>query len=163
MKTAFIFDIDGTLANAGNRVHFLFPENDELNSVEDLDKFQPDWDAFYKASVDDKPFNDVVDVFRRLFHSGAEMIFVTGRPEKYRKETQEWLSRFVADFDWKYMKLFMRQDGDTRHDVIVKKEIYDREIKDKYVVIGAFEDRSRCVQMWRELGITCFQVKDGDY
>lgn len=57
----------------------------------------------------------------------------------------------------------MRPDGDHRPDYVIKREIYEREIKDKYDVIGVFEDRQRCVDMWRALGLTCFQVAPGDY
>ena len=57
----------------------------------------------------------------------------------------------------------MREDTDHRPDWQVKREIYEREIKDKYNVIGVFEDRQQCVDMWRSLGLTCFQVAKGDY
>ena len=30
-------------------------------------------------------------------------------------------------------------------------------------VLGVFEDRDRVVKMWRDLGITCFQVAEGDF
>ena len=59
--------------------------------------------------------------------------------------------------------LYMRKDGDYRPDCIVKREIYEQEIKDKYDVVGVFEDRDSCVKMWRALGLTCFQVADGSY
>lgn len=28
---------------------------------------------------------------------------------------------------------------------------------------GVFEDRKQCVDMWRSLGLTCYQVADGNY
>ena len=46
---------------------------------------------------------------------------------------------------------------------MVYTKINEQEIKDKYDVIGVFEDRDSCVKMWRALGLTCFQVADGSY
>lgn len=59
--------------------------------------------------------------------------------------------------------LFMRKDGDFRPDWEVKKEIYEKELKDKYEILGVFEDRTQVVQMWRSLGLTCYQVCEGNY
>lgn len=87
----------------------------------------------------------------------SHIIYLTGRPEKYRDMTTEWLGKNDLDFHC-YSHLFMRPDGDHRPDYVIKREIYEREIKDKYDVIGVFEDRQQCVDMWRALGLTCFQA-----
>ena len=57
----------------------------------------------------------------------------------------------------------MRKDGDYRPDTVVKKEIYEREIKDKYEVLFAIDDRTQVVKTWRELGLTCLQCANGDF
>ena len=57
----------------------------------------------------------------------------------------------------------MRETNDYRQDAVIKKEIYEKEIEGKYCIQGVFEDRTQCVNMWRKLGLTCFQVTDGDY
>ena len=57
----------------------------------------------------------------------------------------------------------MRATGDPRKDSIVKREIFDREIRDRYRVVGVFDDREQVVQMWRALGLTVFQVAEGDF
>lgn len=114
----------------------------------------------YTACVDDKPIEDVCRVCRELW--GASRIFLTGRPEKIRKGTKEWL--YLNDMPvGKEDLLLMRPDGDHRPDYEVKREIYEREIKDKYDILGVFEDRQQCVDMWRSVGLTCFQVAKGDY
>jgi len=45
----------------------------------------------------------------------------------------------------------------------VKREMLDRIRADGYNPIMAFEDRSRVVKMWREAGIPCAQVAEGDF
>ena len=163
MKCAYIFDIDGTIADGSHRVHYITPDYDMLShkilSVDNLDKFAPDWDSFYKESINDKPIPDMVNLLRRIEGTGAQILFVTGRPEKYKEQTEEWLIKYVtANFE-----LYMRKPNDYRQDFIIKKEIYKNKIENNYWILGVFEDRTQCVKMWRELGITCFQVVDGDY
>jgi hypothetical protein len=58
----------------------------------------------------------------------------------------------------------MRADGDSRGDVIVKKEIYDLFIKGKYNVMLAIDDRKKVCRFWREdLGIPVLQLDDVDF
>jgi hypothetical protein len=46
---------------------------------------------------------------------------------------------------------------------VVKLEIFDREIRERYYVVGVFDDRNKVVSMWRSLGLTVYQVADGDF
>ena len=62
-----------------------------------------------------------------------------------------------------YLALFMRPYGDSRKDSVVKREIFEREIQSRYQVVGVFDDRMQVVRMWRDLGLTVFQVADGDF
>ena len=57
----------------------------------------------------------------------------------------------------------MRATGDFRPDSVVKEEIYNNHIKDNYYVAGVFDDRDSVVKLWRDLGLTCFQVYYGDF
>ena len=148
------FDIDGTLADISHRLHFI-------------EGSKKDWDSFYANMADDKPIQGMVDICNALWAAGHPIVFITGRPEKYRELTVDWLSKqFMPLF--KYLvdinvALHMRKDGDRRPDVEVKKEIYE-DLKAKGVdVVMAFEDRSRVVQMWRDAGVRCLQVADGNY
>jgi hypothetical protein len=158
---AYIFDIDGTLANCSQRLHFILPAKEDLIGDIDLDKIAPDWESFYKDCVNDKPILPVVNLAYTLKESHQDLIFVTGRPEKYMEETMDWLCNYL---DTDCVTLMMRENGDHRPDYIVKKEIYEKYIKPYYEVIdGVFEDRKQCVDMWRSLGLTCYQVADGNY
>ena len=57
----------------------------------------------------------------------------------------------------------MRQLGDSRRDAVVKGEIFEAEIRDRWRIVGVFDDRQHVVRMWRELGLTVFQVAEGDF
>lgn len=144
---AYIFDIDGTLADCSHRLHHITGS-------------KKDYDAFYAACKDDESITDVCMIAWKL--DSYHIIYLTGRPEKYRDMTTEWLVKNDLDFHC-YPHLVMRANGDHRPDYVIKQEIYEREIKDKYDVIGVFEDRQQCVDMWRKLGLTCFQVANGNY
>jgi hypothetical protein len=83
----------------------------------------------------------------------------------------EWLKTNIEGYERNKMssyggikfELFMRNANDYRPDEIVKKEIYEREIKGKYDIICVFDDRNKVVDMWREEGFLCCQVAEGDF
>lgn len=134
---AVVFDIDGTLAhNEGRRGYY-------------------DWK---KVGV------DVVDEIVRdiLYHyasSGVKIIIITARDGICRDETKAWLKRN----DIVYNDFFIKPENDNRKDRIVKAEIYENHIKPNYNVIAVFDDRDQVVEMWRGLGIKCFQVENGSF
>jgi len=86
-------------------------------------------------------------------------IFVSGREEKYREQTEKFLLKHGID----YIDLFMRKTDDNRKDAIIKREIFDNEIRNKYNVSFVLDDRNQVVEMWRSLGLTCLQVADGNF
>lgn len=148
---AYIFDIDGTLADCSHRLHHIQGED-------------KDWGAFYKECLEDQPIRDVVRLARALngFVSCGNhnrILIVTGRPESCKETTLNWLDNYGITING----FFCRKNGDHRPDYIVKKEMYEKYIKDDFEIVGVFEDRKQCVDMWRSLGLTCFQVADGEY
>jgi hypothetical protein len=111
----------------------------------------------YERCGEDAPNPPVVAYLRML---PAELIILlSGRPESARADTQEWLARHRIPYD----ELHMRADGDYRNDVIVKSELFDQHIRNRYNVLLALDDRNRCVRLWRDLGLNCWQVNDGDF
>ena len=90
---------------------------------------------------------------------GWKIILVSGRSEEARDMTQQWLCDNLVGYD----ALFMRKEDDYRKDYIVKQEIYDNEIKDKYNVMFVLDDRNQTVNMWRNLGLNCLQVAEGNF
>lgn len=138
---AIIVDLDGTVAlKHPGRGHF-------------------DWD---KVGLD-YPNWAVIEVVVAVIAQGYDPIFVSGRMEQCRQDTKVWLlghGLWEDDYD---AALFMRPDGDHRSDDIVKLEIFDREIRHNYAVLGVFDDRNKVVAMWRSIGLTVFQVAPGDF
>lgn len=51
----------------------------------------------------------------------------------------------------------------TQQDQTVRKKLYEQYVKDKYYVPIVLEDSTKCVRMWRDLGITCLQPNDGKF
>ena len=165
---AYIFDIDGTIADLHHRLHFIREQGvaDKNKWYEGRPPFKKDYDAFYAACMDDKPIQPVITINQMLWdvdHGDqiAEygLLFMTGRPEKIRKETLAWMdNNYVI-----WHKLYMRPDGDHRPAVKIKAEMYDQAIADGYEPIMAFEDHTSCVEMWRSKGLICAQVAEGDF
>ncbi|MGN9779559.1 phosphatase domain-containing protein [Micromonospora sp. H33] len=109
---------------------------------------------------EDEPNPAVISAVRAMHAAGYGVIFCSGRDASARAATEAWLDRHVKV---PYLALHMRAVGDSRKDSMVKREIYEREIKDRYRVVGVFDDRMQVVKMWRELGLTVFQVAEGDF
>ena len=99
-------DIDGTIADNSHR-QFLLKNNNN-------------WDKFFLEMKNDLPIYPVINKVIDEFRDGKEIIFLTGRPSNYEKETNEWLKKY---FTFEY-KLVMRRENDRRNKLIVKKELF---------------------------------------
>ncbi|MGI5244931.1 AAA family ATPase [Dactylosporangium sp. CA-139066] len=109
---------------------------------------------------EDLPNAPVIAAVRAMHAAGHEIVFCSGRSDDCREATQEWLAEHVGV---PYRGLFMRVTGDQRRDSVVKAEIFEKEIRSRYHVVGVFDDRQQVVRMWRSLGLTVFQVAEGDF
>jgi hypothetical protein len=138
-----VFDLDGTLALTEHRNHFL-------------DREKKDWRGFYAACDKDEPCWQIVRILSALNATGAHVEIWTGRSSEVRIKTCRWLDENGIG----YITLRMRDEGDHRPDIILKKEWLDAcDVKPSLV----FEDRASVVSMWRENGIRCCQVAPGDF
>lgn len=108
----------------------------------------------------DEPNEAVIAAVRAMHAAGYGVVFCSGRDASARADTVVWLERHVRV---PYLALHLRAVGDSRKDSVVKREIYEREVRDRYRVVGVFDDRAQVVRMWRSLGLTVFQVADGDF
>ena len=160
-------DIDGTLSNPGHRLHFIQPEGYSSGSTPRPRK--KDWDGFFAACGDDPPIPHTVELCQDLMLAGHTVEFWTGRREAERDTTIEWLNEHVVTrevylnlftmFEWEGATLKMRKDGDRRPDHILKMEFIDPSAPPDII----FEDRSAVVKEYRRLGLTVFQVAEGDF
>lgn len=121
----------------------------------------------YEASKcdTDAPNKPIVEMVKRFYQEGYHLLFVTGRDKQWHQLTRDWLLNNIFGGDGVYWRtgLYMRQDDDKRDDSVVKKEIYENQIKGKYNIFAVFDDRNRVVEMWRDQGLTCLQVAEGDF
>ena len=146
MRNAIIVDIDGTLSNPEHRLHHVKGE-------------KKDFKAFY-GEMEGDTVNEWCQWVIDKLKQDVEIILCTGRPAAYRHQTVKWLSRKLLSWD----RLLMRPaDKPHEHDWIIKKEIYDNNIKDKYNVLFVIDDRQQVVDMWRREGLVCLQCAKGDF
>ena len=144
-----VCDLDGTLCDIDHRTHWVqVPSGVRKN-----------WDAFFSEVPNDTPNQAVLDLLYRM-SDYSKVIFCSGRPERCRADTVEWLEKHY--FIEGHYKLYMRKDGDFRRDDIVKEEILNEHI-DKERVQFVLDDRNQVVDMWRRNGLTCFQVAEGNF
>lgn len=131
---AIVCDIDGTLAHMGERSPY-------------------DWHRVGEDTLDQV----IIDLLRHF--NDRVIILVSGRDESCRAETADWLAANKVPFQ----HLYMRQTGDNRKDVVIKKELHEAHIKGKFQVDFVLDDRNQVVKMWREQGLKCLQVAEGDF
>jgi phosphoglycolate phosphatase-like HAD superfamily hydrolase len=134
-----VFDLDGTICDTEHRQEFAAAK---------------DWDGFHSRLMKDQPVYGIQVLLKAMWRMGLQIGLATGRPEKYRKDTCDWL-------DWHgipFHTLIMRRDGDFRPDTDVKREMFLGER-----IVFVVEDRARVVEMWRARGELCLAVAKGDY
>ena len=148
-----IFDIDGTLALMnGKRGPYDWDKviYDDVNyGISELN---------YMINYYGNDEDNLIEKDKR--HSPAvEIIIFTGRDGLAEQQTKSWLQVNSIYYD----KFFIKGENDNRKDTVIKKEMYDEHIKDKYNVICIFDDRNQIVEMWRSMGLTVCQVNYGDF
>ncbi len=133
-KKIVICDIDGTIANNDHRQHFL--------------KEKKDWDGFFSKLHKDEPIFEIIDKVKALEKEGRRIIFLTGRPEKYRQQTEDWLKKYFT-FD---LEILMRKDNDRRNKEQIKKELFFSNFKPEEILC-CFENDEGLIKIWNEIGL----------
>lgn len=139
LPNVIICDLDGTLS--------LFQYTNGLSIRNAYDASSADQDFICKP---------VAKALSAFFKSGHQIIFVTGREEKFETPTRTFLERVCEEYDFNYQFLKMRKNGDFRKDTIIKEEIFQNHISGKFNVTAVFDDRPSVVKMWREKGLFVF-------
>jgi len=137
LPKAIIVDLDGTLAILNGR--------DPYNAS--------------NCDTNDLPNASVVHVVQTYRNAGIKIIIVSGRHGVYKDQSIKFLEKNEIPYD----HLYMRGIGDYRDDRIVKGEMYEMYIKNKFNVLFVLDDRDKVVKLWRDIGLPCFQVWYGDF
>lgn len=153
-RALYIFDLDGTLALIGHRRHILDREDSKK------------WRDFYAACDKDKPNAPVIATLERLRWTGAEVWIFSGRSDEVRDKTVAWLADHTSflTHELEGPMLQMRAEGDyTADDELKRSWLRSMLTEDRRRLVAAFDDRDRAVKMWRDEGVTCFQVAEGEF
>lgn len=131
-----IVDIDGTLAErVTNRSPF-------------------DW----KRVGEDALKTEINDIVTMYANTGNTVIVFSGRDEVCRPETIKWLDENNVRWDL----LFMRPERNMEKDSIIKKRLFDENIRGNFFVDFVLDDRLQVCRMWHQLGLTLLRVGDPD-
>jgi phosphoglycolate phosphatase-like HAD superfamily hydrolase len=121
-----VFDLDGTLAETGHRQRFL-------------ERRPPDWNGFFAAASQDTPLKEGVGLARKSAEE-CEVAYLTGRPERCRKATLEWL----AVHGLPEGRVWMRRDADRRPARTTKLEILRGLARDREIRVFVDDDELVC-------------------
>lgn len=148
MRPVIIFDIDGTLADCEHRLHHI------------LEEVPKNWPAFDSKIMDDTPIENMLDINSMVaWNPDIDILLLTGRNERVRDKTEEWLDLYYICYD----HLEMRGEHDFRPADVIKLE---RLVKLGYApedVITIFEDDPKVTTTLREAGYHVCCVDDRPY
>ena len=156
MKDSWIiFDLDGTLADIENRRKLAVKANGKM-----------DWDIFFSSRLieTDEPKESVIEMARVLSNAGHKIAILSGRSKATKQVTMDWLDKHEVPFNvlklrptshpWKFMPDDKLKQGWLD-------DLWPDDKKDNIVCV--FDDRDAVVQMWRDNGLSCFQVAEGAF
>jgi hypothetical protein len=150
---AIICDLDSTLCDIDHR---------EIHAT------KKDWDKFHSEAHKDK-LNawcaEILEAILARYPDTLTVFFITGRPERVRHDTEDWLRDNLSPSLITHSQLYMRPDDDYKNQPNgqFKCSVYREHIKDKYEVMFVMDDQVSVVNMWRNQGLVCLQPENNDY
>jgi len=139
---AVIWDLDGTLADDRARAHYVEVEAGKKR----------DWKSYFDAIEEDPPIAASIALLHALRNDGIRIVFLTGRPEYTRPQTERWLeANGLTDYDL----LMMRPNGERRVAGEFKFDAVDV-LREAYEIVCAFEDRIDVAEHLRQAGVPVF-------
>ncbi|MEU6990884.1 hypothetical protein ABZ953_09560 [Streptomyces sp. NPDC046465] len=121
-----VFDLDNTLADTAHRQKYLVGK-------------ARDWDAFFAAAPRDPPLARGVELALASAEE-CEVVYLTGRPERCRADTEDWLARQGLPGG----RVWMRRDGDRRPARRTKLEILRSLARDREIRVLVDDDELVC-------------------
>ena len=97
-----------------------------------------------------------------LKQQGFRIVILSGRLKTTKDVTTQWLNKFDVPFD----VIKLRPDNKEfkfMPDDELKKRWLDQLFTNTEDVLCVFDDRDKVVKMWRDSGLTCFQVAEGNF
>lgn len=121
-----VFDLDNTLADTAHRQRFL-------------ERRPRDWDGFFAAAPSDPPLAEGVAMVRASAEE-CEVVYLTGRPERCRQDTLDWLAAQGLPEG----RVHMRRDTDRRPARLTKLETLRRLARTRVVRMLVDDDELVC-------------------
>lgn len=145
-----VCDIDGTLSDHSHRLHYV------------TEKKPKDWNRYFSQMILDKPIPEAINALPLIYkRQDVEFHLVTGRPERYRKMTEEWLQTHFPFLVG--VPLHMRSDNDRRAARVYKEEVVSS-LTDPYFAgdragIIFIDDDLRNAEMYSNWGLFLWAPK----
>lgn len=143
-----LVDIDHTLSDAAWRDDMIV---------------SGDWDAYHAAGKEDLPIYEMRELINSMHKDGWFILGVTGRPDKWRTQTNKWMLDHHVFMD----EILMRPDNAFRPASDMKVELIKQNFGENLEKLAGcrvvlFDDNEKVIEAVRALGITalqCFAAK----
>lgn len=120
-----IFDVDGTLAKMVSRKPY-------------------DWK---KVGEDD--VQEHIRYMLKIYSQFMKIIIFTGRDGVCLPETEQWLKDNHIPYD----EIYIRPEGNMEKDSIIKRRMFEENIRGKYFCKLVVDDRMQVLRMWDKMGL----------
>jgi hypothetical protein len=115
------------------------------------------WDEYHDNLKFDKPFQNMVYLINSLSSVGYIVIGITGRTEKHRQITIDWLIKFKIDID----TILMRPDDCFIKNWEMKIKLAQDHLKDDLKKVHfLIDDNEETILAFNKLGIATLQVRN---
>lgn len=121
-----VFDLDGVLADVRHRLHHL-------------ERQPKDWESFFREAVRDPVHPEGVALVTESAQD-CEVVYVTGRPERCRRDTVAWLKEHGLPEG----RLSMRRGRDRRPARMAKPELLAELAAGRPVAVVVDDDLEVC-------------------
>ncbi|WP_149823867.1 LNS2 domain-containing protein [Streptomyces tailanensis] len=121
-----VFDLDNTLSDTAHRQRYL-------------ERKPRDWDAFFAAAPQDPPLPEGIEMALASAEE-CEVVYLTGRPERCRRDTVDWLAAHGLPEG----RIWMRRDNDRRPARRTKLEILRRLARTREIRVLVDDDELVC-------------------
>ena len=136
-----MFDIDGVVADVHHRLHHL--------------QHRPkSWAAFFGSMAEDVPLTEGVTRVAEAMDAGFEVRYLTGRPERYRSVTEEWIQEFAHP-----APVTMRPNSDRRPARVWKAAVLVGWRRSGTMIERVVDDDPQVVSELRALGFTVVHAR----